>query len=122
MTQIPILCQLVTNQRPVQHPRDQHVFETQNRAEIIILDLFQDFGSRLTFLKSNEFKLLSSFATVKIIASCGFQLIPFDCIFNVTFFIGVGALTSYSTIERSDTVEHKRSFSIGLKRTLEKND
>ena len=89
----------------------------------IILDLFSrilDFHSELTFLKSNEYKLLSSFATVKIIASCGFQLIPFDCIFNVTFFIGVGALTSYSTIERSDTVEHKRSFSIGLKRTLEK--
>ena len=36
MTQIPTLCQLVTNQRPVQHPRDQHEFETQNRAEFWI--------------------------------------------------------------------------------------
>ena len=33
MMQIPILCQLETNQRQEQHPRDQHEFEMQNRAE-----------------------------------------------------------------------------------------
>lgn len=33
MMQIPILYQLVTNQRPEQHPRDQHEFGMQNRAE-----------------------------------------------------------------------------------------
>ena len=37
MMQIPILCQLVTNQRQEQHPRDQHEFEMQNRAEIRII-------------------------------------------------------------------------------------
>ena len=38
----------------------------------------------LTLRRSNEYKLLSSFATVKIIASCGFQLIPLLCIWSVT--------------------------------------
>ena len=33
MMQIPILYQLVTNQRQEQHQRDQHEFEMQNRAE-----------------------------------------------------------------------------------------
>ena len=33
MMQILILCQLVTNQHQEQHPRDQHEFEMQNRAE-----------------------------------------------------------------------------------------
>ena len=94
MMQIPILCQLVTNQRQEQHPRDQHEFEMQNRAENTNNSTAYAKVRRLTFLKSNEYKLLSSFATVKIIASCGFQLIPFDCMLKVTFFIGVGALTS----------------------------
>jgi hypothetical protein len=60
---------------------------------------------KLTFRMSKVYKLLSSFATVKSMACCGFQEIPLLCISNFSFFIGSSARTSYRTTDLS-TVNH----------------
>ena len=60
---------------------------------------------KLTFRMSKVYKLLSSLATVKSMACCGFQEIPLLCISSFSFFIGSSARTSYRTTDLS-TVNH----------------